>query len=116
MEITQLAMERLTAEVLNMKEEIAGMKELQTDIYHALTGDKVSNSGGLIRRVENIEIRTDAEFGKIWEEIDEIKKENIRQDKENIKSTTLVKIMWAVAVTSLGGLAVEIIHLIFKNK
>ena len=93
----------MTSEMEQIKKDIHEIKLSNAEIHNVLVGSKLSNDGGLIRRVANSEIKIE----KIEIEVDAIK-------KSEIKNNVYLKLLWWVSGIVTSATIIYLFNKIFK--
>lgn len=97
-------METLThRDVFLLKNEFVEMKDKFDEVYYALVGNKLTNDGGLVKRI-----------GENETEIEEIRSRIEDMEKKNVKSELYVKILWGTGGFIASALFTYILQLIFR--
>lgn len=84
---------------LSMEQDIHSIKNKMDKIHAALVGSELTNDGGLVKRIIELEGRAE----KLETKLDE-------QDKKTIKIELYQKIMW----TSIGGVGMAVVSYILQ--
>ena len=87
-----------------MEKDMGEMKSQLNELYLALMGSKITNDGGMVARIIELE-----------SEVTVLKREQSAMKADKAKTELYVKIMWGMVGAFASGTFLYILNLIFKK-